>query len=396
MADITIHRILDANLDRAREGIRVLEEWCRFGLEDVILAEKCKNLRQTIAQWHHPEFRAARNTPNDVGTNLSHPQEMTRLDVQAVLQANCCRVQEALRVLEEYGKLTEPALAEAMKAVRYEVYTLEHQLQELGAKHYSVTNGVPNDTPQVLPAAVLAPTVLSTAGGVNSREVNSLSDLRQKRLAQLDQARLYLVTMFVPSLVEIVEKALQGGTQIVQYRQKDGDDSLRLAQAQQLCDLCHRYGALFLVNDRVDLALAVGADGVHVGQTDLPVAVVRRLLGPDAIVGQSTTNPEELTKALAANVDYIGTGPVYATPTKPGKAAAGFAYIRYVQEYMTQLDPDQRVPWFAIGGINPQNAVDVLEAGAKRLAIVRALMQCDAPQDVAQQIWQTLQQHPLN
>jgi thiamine-phosphate pyrophosphorylase len=396
MADITIHRILDANLDRAREGIRVLEEWCRFGLEDVILAEKCKNLRQTIAQWHHPEFRAARNTPNDVGTNLSHPQEMTRLDVQAVLQANCCRVQEALRVLEEYGKLTEPALAEAMKAVRYEVYTLEHQLQELGAKHYSVTNGVPNDTPQVLPAAVLAPAISSNAAEVNSPEVNSLSDLRQKRLAQLNQARLYLVTMFVPSLVEIVEKALQGGTQIVQYRQKDGDDSLRLAQAQQLCDLCHRYGALFLVNDRVDLALAVGADGVHVGQTDLPVAVVRRLLGPDAIVGQSTTNPEELTKALAANVDYIGTGPVYATPTKPGKAAAGFAYIRYVQEYMTQLDPDQRVPWFAIGGINPQNAVDVLEAGAKRLAIVRALMQCDAPQDVAQQIWQTLQQHPLN
>ena len=396
MADITIHRILDANLDRAREGIRVLEEWCRFGLEDVILAEKCKNLRQTIAQWHHPEFRAARNTPNDVGTNLSHPQEMTRLDVQAVLQANCCRVQEALRVLEEYGKLTEPALAEAMKAVRYEVYTLEHQLQELGAKHYSVANGAPNGISPVLPPAVLAPAVSSTAAEVNSPEVNSLSDLRQKRLAQLDQARLYLVTMFVPSLVEIVEKALQGGTQIVQYRQKDGDDSLRLAQAQQLCDLCHRYGALFLVNDRVDLALAVGADGVHVGQTDLPVAVVRRLLGPDAIVGQSTTNPEELTKALAANVDYIGTGPVYATPTKPGKAAAGFAYIRYVQEYMTQLDPDQRVPWFAIGGINPQNAVDVLEAGAKRLAIVRALMQCDAPQDVAQQIWQTLQQHPLN
>jgi thiamine-phosphate pyrophosphorylase len=268
-----------------------------------------------------------------------------------VLQANFCRVQEALRVLEEYGKLIDPALAEAMKAVRYEVYTLEHQLPD------------PSRHPQPAP-----------------------SHLRQKRLEQLHQARLYLVTMFVPSLLDKVEKALQGGTQIVQYRQKDGDDSLRLSQAQALCELCHRYGALFLVNDRVDLALAVGADGVHVGQTDLPVPVVRQLLGADALVGQSTTNPTELSQALAAHVDYVGAGPVYATPTKPGKAAAGFAYIRYVQEYMAQLAPEQRIPFFAIGGINAQNAADVIDAGAERLAIVRALMQCDTPQDVAQQV----------
>ena len=374
----TIHRILDANLDRAREGIRVLEEWCRFGLEDVTLAEKCKQLRQTIAQWHDPTFRAARNTTHDVGTSLSHPQEMSRSNIQAVLQANCCRVQEALRVLEEYGKLTQPALAEAMKAVRYEVYILENQLQAADITLQSCQSG------------------LAIGSNPTDKEPDCISEIRRKRLHQLHAARLYLVTMFVPSLSETVEKALQGGTQIVQYRQKDGDDGLRLVQAQALCDLCHRYGALFLVNDRVDLALAVGADGVHVGQTDLPVSVVRQLLGPDAIVGQSTTNPAELRQALAANVDYIGMGPVYATPTKPGKPAAGFSYVRHVQEQMMQLPPAQQIPCFAIGGINPQNASDVLEAGARRIAIVRALMECESPETVAQELWQVLHQYPLS
>ena len=106
-----IYRILDANLDRAREGLRIIEEWCRLGLNHQPLAEECKQIRQGLAQWHSWELRQARDTPGDVGTDLSHPQEETRDTIEQLLQANLCRSQEALRVLEEYSKLYDPAMA---------------------------------------------------------------------------------------------------------------------------------------------------------------------------------------------------------------------------------------------------------------------------------------------
>ncbi|MGL5511592.1 MAG: thiamine phosphate synthase, partial [Microcoleaceae cyanobacterium] len=123
-----LRRILDANLDRAREGLRIIEEWCRFGLDNSQLAENCKQLRQELASWHHVELRMARNTPADVGTQLSHPQEETRADVQTLLQVNFSRVEEALRVLEEYGKIYHSQMGNAFKQMRYQVYVLESNL----------------------------------------------------------------------------------------------------------------------------------------------------------------------------------------------------------------------------------------------------------------------------
>uniref|UniRef100_B8HY75 Thiamine-phosphate synthase n=1 Tax=Cyanothece sp. (strain PCC 7425 / ATCC 29141) TaxID=395961 RepID=B8HY75_CYAP4 len=322
-----LYRILDANLDRAREGLRVVEEWCRFGLENATLTECCKNLRQQLARWHHPELRSARNTPTDPGTSLTHPQEEQRTDLTALLQANFGRVQEALRVLEEYGKLYNPALAEESKQMRYQVYSLESQL---------------------LPPA------------------------RQQKLRQ---SPLYLVTSPSDHLFTVVEQALQGGLTLVQYRDKTTDDGIRFERAAKLCHLCHQYNALFLVNDRVDLALAVNADGVHLGQQDLPLAVARQLLGPDRIIGQSTTNPTEMAQAIAAGADYIGVGPVYATPTKAGKAPAGLEYVRYAASHAP-------LPWYAIGGIDLTNVADVLAAGARGVAVVRALMEAESPEQV--------------
>ncbi len=322
-----VYRILDANLDRAREGLRVIEDWCRFGLNRGDLTETLKHLRQQLAQWHTPELRLARDTPGDPGTPLTHPDEAQRSSLTHVLQANFCRVQEALRVLEEYGKLHSMAMGAACKQMRYQVYTLESQV---------------------------------------------LGDARRQ---QLLTARLYLVTAPVDNVLATVEAALAGGLRLVQYRDKDTDDRDRLALAQQLKDLCHRYGALFLVNDRVDLALAVDADGVHLGQKDLPIATARTLLGPQRIIGRSTTNPEEMAKALADGADYIGVGPVYATPTKPDRAAAGLDYVRYAADHAT-------VPWYAIGGIDGENLADVLAAGAERVAIVRAIMQAAQPTPV--------------
>lgn len=334
-----VYRILDANLDRAREGLRVIEDWCRFGLNRADLTEALKQLRQQLAQWHTPALRLARDTPGDPGTPLTHPEEAQRSSVNHVLQANFCRVQEALRVLEEYGKLHSVDMGAACKQMRYQVYTLESQI---------------------------------------------LGDARRQQLLTV---RLYLVTSATEHLLTTVEAALAGGLRLVQYRDKETDDRDRILVAQQLKDLCHRYGALFLVNDRVDLALAVDADGVHLGQKDLPIATARALLGPQRIIGRSTTNPEEMAKALAEGADYIGVGPVYATPTKPDRAAAGLDYVRYAAEHAT-------VPWFAIGGIDGDNLADVLAAGAERVAIVRAIMTAEHPTQMTRALIAQLQIPP--
>ncbi|MEE3719139.1 thiamine phosphate synthase [Tumidithrix elongata RA019] len=343
-------RILDANLDRSREALRVIEEWCRFGLESAELSNRCKQLRQALAIWHVDELRQARNTPADVGTALTHDNEEKRSSLQAVLRANFCRLQEAMRVLEEYGKVYDPQMGEAFKQMRYQVYTLESQILSLD---------LPTDF---------------------SADANE--DRRRTRLQKLQDAHLYLVTMPSDHLLETVEEALQGGVKIVQYRQKEEDDGDRVAIAQQLCQICHQYNALFLVNDRVDIALAVGADGVHLGQQDMPVAIARSILGKEFIIGQSTTNPDELQRAIDAKADYVGVGPVHATPTKPGKAAAGFDYVRYAAQ---TLDPKE-LPWYAIGGIDADNLAEVVNAGARRVAVVRSLMQVENPALTAQQM----------
>jgi thiamine-phosphate pyrophosphorylase len=324
-----VYRILDANLDRSREGLRIIEEWCRFGLNSAALTEECKQLRQAIAQWHTDEIRASRDTPNDPGTVLTHPQEQERSSVEQVLRVNFCRIQEALRVLEEYGKIVSPALGEACKQMRYRVYSLESQLT------------------------------------------------RHHRLQKLAQARLYLVTSPVENLLEVVEAALQGGVTLVQYRDKLADDLVRLQNAQAMKKLCDRYGALFVINDRIDLALAVDADGVHLGQQDVPVSLARQLLGSQKIVGRSTHSPEDLERAMAEGADYVGVGPVYETPTKAGRPAAGFAYVRHAVKHAS-------IPWFAIGGIDTENLHEVLSAGAERVAVVRAIMEAEQPTLVTQ------------
>jgi thiamine-phosphate pyrophosphorylase len=324
-----IYRILDANLDRAREGLRIIEEWCRLGLNSSQLALQCKQMRQELGSWHDAKLRRARDTPNDPGTALSHPHEEQRLSLEALLQANLCRVEEALRVLEEYAKLYKPAMAAACKQMRYRTYTLESQL------------------------------------------------IASPRHDALKNSLLYLVTSPSEYLLETVEAALQGGLTLVQYRCKDADDAIRFSEAQALCQLCHDYDALFLVNDRIDMAIAVNADGVHLGQKDAPIALARQLLGTDRLVGRSTTNPAEMQKAIAEGADYIGVGPIYATPTKEGKTPTGLDYIRYAAQNCS-------IPWYCIGGIDPKNVHEVIAAGAERIAIVRAIMQAEQPTLVAQ------------
>jgi thiamine-phosphate pyrophosphorylase len=188
------------------------------------------------------------------------------------------------------------------------------------------------------------------------------------RLTRLAEARLYLVCPEMPD--RFLHAALDGGVDIVQLRAKDAGDDDVLAAARRFAAACAEHGALLIVNDRPDLAVAAGADGVHVGQDDMPVRRAREIVGPERIVGLSTHSPAQID--AAAGVDYIGVGPVNATPTKPGRPAVGLELVQYASVHA-------QVPFFAIGGIDPSNVAAVRAAGAQRVAVVRALVDAEDP-----------------
>jgi thiamine-phosphate pyrophosphorylase len=197
------------------------------------------------------------------------------------------------------------------------------------------------------------------------------------RAERLARARLYLVCDDRPDA--FLAAALRGGVEIVQLRIKDGTDEQILAVADRFANACGSCGALFMLNDRPDLAVAAGADGVHVGQDDVPVARARAIVGRDRLVGLSTHTPAEIDAAAGVDVDYIGVGPVHATPTKPGRSAVGVELVRYAAANAT-------VPFFAIGGLTPDNASAVVAAGAERVAVVRALTEAEDPETAAREL----------
>ena len=204
-----------------------------------------------------------------------------------------------------------------------------------------------------------------------------------KHSQQLDRARLYFVCEGgddAEARDRLLEAALAGGADLIQLRDKDADDDRILAAAPAFRAAADRHDALFILNDRPDLLASCKADGVHVGQDDTPVAEARELAGPDAIVGLSTHSPEQLRAAEDAaddaRPDYISVGPVWPTPTKPGRPAAGIEYVEIAAK-------EAELPWFAIGGIEPGNLAVVVAAGATRVVVVRAIRDADEPEAVA-------------
>lgn len=173
-----------------------------------------------------------------------------------------------------------------------------------------------------------------------------------------------------------LDAALRGGVDIVQLRMKDAGDETVLAIGRRFAQMCAAHDALFILNDRPDLAARAGADGVHVGQDDMPVAHARALVGEERIVGLSTHSVAQVNAAAELDVDYIGVGPVHATPTKPGRPAVGLELVRYAATHAT-------IPFFAIGGIAADNVADVAAAGAQRVAVVRALTSVPDPEPAA-------------
>jgi thiamine-phosphate pyrophosphorylase len=198
-----------------------------------------------------------------------------------------------------------------------------------------------------------------------------VTDLRQA----LEDARLYLVCDALSD--EVLERAIRGGVDIVQLRMKSASDEEITTVARRFSAVCSVNGAVLIVNDRPDLVRAAGADGVHIGQDDVPVADARRLVGAAGIVGLSTHTPEQIDAAAREpDVDYIGVGPVHATPTKPGRPAVGLELVAYAAAHAA-------TPFFAIGGVNGENAASVRAAGGRRIAVVRALTEAEDPERAA-------------
>ncbi|MFQ5879481.1 MAG: thiamine phosphate synthase [Dehalococcoidia bacterium] len=333
MEEEKLLRLIDANVDRAQEGLRLLEDMARFLLDDASLAEAFKELRHRVGAAVASAYRdllAARRATEDVTAFANPPGEMRRADLEALVAANAKRTQESLRALEETAKLPLPDVAlrpEPFKEARFALYDLERRLLGRLLRH----------------------------------------DLRPKLWG------LYVIVdpevAQGRDLVAVAREAIAGGARIIQLRDKVDDKGEQLATARQLQQLCEDTGALFIMNDHVDVAAACGAHGVHVGQTDLPVAAARRLLPLGAIVGVSTSGNVELALAAQAEgADYVAVG-VFPSPTKP--PAQPFPprldVLRQVKEAVS-------VPVCAISGINADNVHLVMENGADMAAVISAVV----------------------
>jgi len=337
-------RVLDANGNRAREALRVVEDYCRFVLDDAFLSGELKRLRheltaalETVSLHWRLE---SRETLRDVGTAISTAREGERQTPLDVAHVNLKRLQEALRSLEEFGKLRDTVLGGQLEALRYRAYTLER-------------------------AIVL---------GAESR----------RRLAD---ARLYVLltgSLCTAALDWTIAEAAAGGANIIQLREKNLDDRKLLERARQVRRWTRQAGVLFILNDRPDVARLAGADGVHLGQDDLPVKEARRILGPDALIGVSTHHLEQVRQAIVDGANYIAVGPAFASTTKAFPEIPGLDFVR-------QALAETSLPAFVIGGVNPDTIDDVVATGAQRVAVSATICGADEPRAVAAELSRCLQ-----
>ena len=208
-------------------------------------------------------------------------------------------------------------------------------------------------------------------------------------MTSLGDRRLYLCTPDRPDLAPFLEACIAGGVDVIQLRDKVLDARPLLARARLAARVCAERGVPFILNDRPDLALECGADGVHVGQDDAPPVLARRILGPSAVVGLSTHAPAELDAAAGEPADYVSTGPVSPTPTKPGRPGTGLEYLRYATATATR-------PWFVTGGVTPDTVGAMLDAGARRFVVVRWLTEAADPEKAARALRDVIDRVPLS
>ena len=337
--DLRITQIIDANLDRAREGLRVLEDWARFALGRKDLVQSFKDFRHILGKHHLKIYKESRNFINDECKGISHPEQLHRKNTDCVITSNAARVQEALRVIEEFSRNHNQDLFQSASKIRYDVYNLEIELLEANLKN----------------------------------------NLRQKLL----ENNLYFITHKTDNLIGITKSLLEGGVRLVQFRCKHGNDSDNLKEAINLKKLCQSYGALFIVNDRIDIAFASNADGVHLGQNDLDIISARRILGYSKIIGISASNEFDIQTAIEGGCDYLGIGPVFKTTTKKYKPTLGLDYLKKLTNKLS-------IPWFAIGGIKEENINSLTKSKITKVAMISELINAINPKEKANMIIKSL------
>jgi thiamine-phosphate pyrophosphorylase len=340
---VAVWRTLDAAGNRAREGLRVVEDYCRFGLDDRHLTEQLKGLRHELSialeQLPRAERLNARDTPGDVGTEVTLSSESRRVDVWQVASASLKRTGEALRSLEEFGKVIDPSFAARIESLRYRLYTLEKAM-----------------------------------------------GLTCDHLSRLEGATLYVLLdgRGSPEAFEkIARELIDAGADVIQLRDKQLNDRDLLERARRLRSLTAGTRTLFVMNDRPDLAAIVEADGVHVGQDELPVRDVRRIVGPRMLIGVSTHSLEQARQAVLDGASYIGVGPTFSSRTK---AFASFTGLELLREAAAAI----RLPAFAIGGITLDRLDDVLATGISRVAVSAAIAQATSPGAAAREFQRRL------
>ncbi|MFO0900789.1 MAG: thiamine phosphate synthase [Pirellulales bacterium] len=331
--EVALLRVLDAAANRASEGLRVIEDWVRFALDDRHLTGLCKQLRHdlaaALADVPRAERLRSRDTLADVGAALSTPREGRRATPGELLAANFQRVQEALRSLEEHAKLLgHGSAAVACEALRYRTYTLERAV-----------------------------------------------DATLQSLEFLAHARLYVLVDGGGGLAEAAAQAASlaaAGVHLIQLRAKGLADHEVVERAQAMKQALVGSATLLILNDRPDLTRQAGADGVHLGQEDLSVKAARALVGSRALIGVSIHTLEQARQAVLAGASYLGVGPTFPSQTKHFEAFAGLELVR-------QVAAEIRLPAFAIGGIDAGNVAQVKSAGLGRVAVSAAIARAPDP-----------------
>lgn len=345
-ADDNVFRIVDAASNRLREGLRVLDDYVRFILNEPELTSRVKLLRHRVAEsarhLNQQQLLSARNTPGDVGTSIHTSTEMARHSLEDVVIANLKRIQESARSLEEFGKLIDVDFAGQMKQLRYEFYTLESLLVTKSANAHS-----------------------SPPRSVQTSSLTESSSVRKS----IGDCHLYVLITEAGCTADwktTVSNAIAGGVDVLQLREKHLADDELIVRAKWLRSATAGTDTLFIMNDRPDIAAIVGADGVHIGQSEGTVAAARETVGLDRLIGVSTHSIEQARQAVLDGADYIGVGPVFPSTTKNFEKFPGL-------DFVTQVANKISIPAFSIGGITSDNLDSVIKAGCNRVAITAAV-----------------------
>lgn len=342
--DTWILRIIDANFNRAREGLRVVEELVRFEMNSKELSERLKGIRHSIAGLMDELFDSsllvsARDSQGDVGLAIHMDTENSRTGKAGIIKANMKRAQEAIRVLEEFVKLYSPKTSQKIKALRYQVYLLEQEVLQAVEKNKRI-HGL----------------YLILDYGLFGERIWDRDCVKEIITAGVDVVQLR---------VKMQERA---GVNIAQNL----PDGKLIMLGKMLREITEEADVLLIINDRIDIALSVKADGVHLGQDDMPIAVARKLMG-DKIIGISTHSLAQAQQAEKNGADYIGIGPVYNTTTK--HVVGNPLGCRIVHEICKMVS----LPVVAIGGINQDNLAKVIKTGIQGIAVANAILKTADP-----------------